>query len=163
MKYVEIMEKQMEKQNNQLQNAKAYVKKGKILDARIDTVTGDVEVCIGKWENGSEWELFTSFENGIREHAYFNKYVSEKERGRLYKITQQLKSILYDSQWLEEWESNEINKINKVCVKYGYSLKNILDVLDSNFSYEDYPGHYFMPGTFEFMRFLFEEKIKRVI
>lgn len=162
MKYVEIMEKQMEKQNNQLRNAKMYVKKGRILDARIDRVVG-VEVCIAKWKGGSEWESFTSFENRLREKSCFNKTVSEKERGRLYKLTKKIKNILSESQWIEEWDYDTLVNLNKDCIKYGYTIKNILDVLDRYYSYEDYPGHYFMPGTFDFMKHLFEEKIKRVI
>lgn len=156
------MEKQMEKQNNQCKNAKMYVKKGMILDARIDRIVG-VEVCIAKWKGGSEWESFTSFENRLREHSCFNKSVSEKERGRIYKLTKKIKNILSESQWLEEWDEDEINKLNKLCRKYGYSINMVVSILDRYYSYEDYPGHYFMPGTFDFMKHLFEEKVKRVI
>lgn len=151
-----------EKQNNQLKNAKEYMKKGLILDAEYDKPHDVVEVCIAKWEYGSEWISFKEFEKNRQEQIAFNLSLSSKERGRLYKIVTMLKNEFnkLNTTWLTEISNEKLLEIDRIAKKYKYSLNMMIDILDRDYSYDDYKFHYFLPRTFDFMKKLWEMKLK---
>ena len=81
----------------------------------------------------------------------FNKKVSCKQRGRLYKITLYLKGLIekYNG-WLEDIQPNEIKYLLNMCQKWHIDKDILWEVL-SDYTYDDDDSHAYLPPTFDFM------------
>lgn len=81
----------------------------------------------------------------------FNKKVSPKQRGRLYKLTRYIKELIskYNG-WMEDIQPNEIMKFNLMCQKWHIDRELVYEVL-MGYTYIGDDTHVFTPPTFEFM------------
>lgn len=81
----------------------------------------------------------------------FNKKVSAKTRGRLYKLTVFIKNLIekYNG-WMEDIQPNEIRELNIMCQKWHIDKDILWEVL-SDYTYEDDDTHAYLPPTFDFM------------
>lgn len=81
----------------------------------------------------------------------FNKKVSAKQRGRLYRLTLFIKELIskYNG-WLEDMQPNEIIKFNLMCQKWHIDRELVYEVL-MGYTYIGDDRHVFLPPTFEFM------------
>lgn len=103
------------------------------------------------WLNGKECISAKLLRTEHERHALFNKKVSAKTRGRLYKLTIYIKNLIekYNG-WMHNMRPSELMKLETMCQKWHIDTRLVLKVL-SSYSYEDDINHLFLPPTFEFM------------
>ena len=122
-------------------------------------VAKEVEIRNGKisvirdnfWLNCKESIPLNLIKPEYERRRIFNKKVSSKQRGRLYKLTRYLKELIEKySGWMDEIEPSEVYKLNLMCQKWHIDKEILWEVL-SGYVYEDDDTHVFIPPTFDFM------------